>query len=440
MVEMDKFEKNIRNKYHHQSSPSVVDEIVLWDKISEQLPVERKPSFLKRSLWLLVLFFIFILGFIYLSHDMMIEESSLSTADALTKRISNKEAFSAADDQNFTQKESIVKTNSVSSSSSNSSLSKFVESETELASSFNKYDRNFILPFHASHTQSMYAKGPITELNTYEIQTPSTVSKTSINILPEVLKGLQSIKALPLNLLEHEKSTDINLEEEMIIEPIKENKHHRLILENGLVWQANRFNTVTELSTELNEQFDFDPGMSLSLTYQRTLYKNLYYSLGVRYQKSYVRFSNVTNWDTLMWRNEILNSELIPAVAERIVNHHNILTMVQIPLGFNYYKKFNKTHVNLSTGSLLNFIIKSQGKYLNDNKKIESYDYTIGGSTKFHFGAYISTGVDYRLSKPFLLGLSANFSMSKTNILKEVQLQNWSFFLNPNVRITYHLN
>jgi len=104
-------------------------------------------------------------------------------------------------------------------------------------------------------------------------------------------------------------------------------------------------------------------------------------------------------------------SDLVDAIAIRIVQHHNKNHFISLPIAIGVSKRFRSFEVGLNTGIALNYFIQQNGKPINASEEIINYsnnDRTLPYSD-FFVSYQVQPFINYSTSKSLSIQLQPDF-------------------------------
>lgn len=138
------------------------------------------------------------------------------------------------------------------------------------------------------------------------------------------------------------------------------------------------------LSQRLNEANNYAIGQSYAVELRWHFRHQLHLISGLGYTRAHEQFNytQITT-DTFMFRDNIPGADLINAVATRTVKQHNSQHFFSVPVLLEAAYPLGQFELGLAAGLRLNYISEQNGKSLNTDARIVSYDSKNGGKLPY---------------------------------------------------------
>lgn len=272
---------------------------------------------------------------------------------------------------------------------------------------------SFTVESPVASNESSASKGDVTPTDPDQ---PQITTTNEARDLLAVSAGQSAVdrEVLPLALLGSKKtflpSTSLVLEFSDPRPRVNSAKSNRIQLGAfaGLQFWSDAYAQQGSLGETLREAHSSQAGYSVSLEVGYQLRSNWEIRSGLEYVQSYTQFNFVQNWDTVMFRPNVPDTEIIDALATRTVKHQNQQQFISIPLMLGTTLKRGRLSLGLNTGVGLNWLLKQSGKSLNSQEVITSYEQNGTAGTpysKFFWSAQLQPYAQYRINEGMAIQL-----------------------------------
>lgn len=177
----------------------------------------------------------------------------------------------------------------------------------------------------------------------------------------------------------------------------------------GLQFWSDTYAQQEDFGELLREATSSQPGYSVSLEVGYSLRPGLEVRSGVEYVQSYTQFNFVQTWDTVMFRPNVPDTEIIDALATRTVKHQNQQRLVSIPLMMGGHIQRGRIRIGVNAGLGLNWLVKQSGKSLNSQAVITSYGPEEGAYTTFFWSAQLQPYAQYQWTPGLAVQIRPSF-------------------------------
>ncbi len=164
----------------------------------------------------------------------------------------------------------------------------------------------------------------------------------------------------------------------------------------------------TSFGESLNRTHAAAAGYAFSIEIHRKINQKCYVSTGLGYTHAPSIFDFVRQWDTVMYRNQNPNADIIRAKATRTVVHHNQLNYLHLPVALGVQHSLGHFTLGAQAGAGLHFILSSEGKSINKNGTIALINPDLPAYKPVFFSLNAQPFLAYRLKARMTLRMDYN--------------------------------
>ncbi|MEM6398506.1 MAG: outer membrane beta-barrel protein [Bacteroidota bacterium] len=405
------FEKEYKKRFKGKTSTSGVDVDQLWSKIEEELKpksIEKRPIALLLSLLALGMVLLLYVFSPFFNDEVVATENSVAKKNTI-----------AIDNDNIENKEKALNSNTTSNSKIKPNNSKITGQTHEIGhqtydSGTGTSSQNEIVDNNYNISQSKNSS--ISEISAEygeEIDSDNTISISSSKTGSAARLLWNNLENRLFNPIAFPEIETVTADDLLKTESNQSSFNIGLFAGTNLWFEsANNSSGQNNYRKTLDKSLSATPNITASILASISLRKNIYLTTGLTYQKNEQVFEYTRLWDTVMFRDNDPNGDLINAMAERRVRQHNTLNSMTLPVLIGLRHSNNRISIGIDGGVGFNLITRQEGKSLTEEDFIfEFSDDQNAPYSSFHLSYHLQPNIGYHLSKNLSLQLRTNLSL-----------------------------